>query len=235
MKFERRLSSGFGLTVAYTFSKNVGVEHGLSDPRFAFLDRGPLENDATHNFVVSPIWYIPVGAGHGFLNMKGPVNQILGGWQVNGILTMRSGFPLTPTLSGTDLLHYNGFKGADRPDRTCSGALSDPSANEWFDKSCFTLPIEPTTPGALLRDGNSGPGILRGPGAFGLDSGISKTFPLTERIGLDFRAEFFNIFNHPILAMPNAVIAPGGNSPPAQITSTVSLPRIIQFALKLHF
>jgi hypothetical protein len=90
-------------------------------------------------------------------------------------------------------------------------------------------------PGAKLRPGTSGYNILTGPGGFGIDAGISKTFPVREKTGLDFRAEFFNLLNHPRFGKPNAAIAQGGNNAPAQITTAASLPRIVQFALRLHF
>jgi hypothetical protein len=141
-------------------------------------------------------------------------NQIVGGWQLTAILTKRGGYPFTPTLSGTDLLNANGFIGEDRPDRHCSGTVSNPTVFNWFDKSCFSLPVEPTTPGALLHQGNSGHNILRGPGAFGMDMGLSKSFPLTESVRLELRAEAFNVLNHPTFGLPSASIVPGGNSPP---------------------
>jgi hypothetical protein len=123
----------------------------------------------------------------------------------------------------------------NRPDRICSGKISNPTAANWFNKSCFVMPVEPTTPGAALIPGDSGSNILRGPGQFTFDAGISKTFPLREHLGLDFRTDIFNILNHPTLGLPNATIQPGGNNIPAQITTPTSLPRIIQFALKLNF
>jgi hypothetical protein len=235
LKGEHRFSSGFAFTLAYTYSKDLGTIPGLGDPRFPSQDRGPLTIDVNQNFVASSIWQVPLGANGRWLRVKGVANQLIGGWQLNNIFTRRSGFPFTPTMSGTDLLHYNGFDGPDRPDRICDGANSNPTLFNWFNKSCFVLPAEPTTPGALLRDGNSGVNILRGPHAFGWDLGLSKTFPIRERFNLDFRSEFFNVLNHPSFGLPNSGIAAGGNNAPAQITSVTSLPRIIQFALKVRF
>ena len=232
----KRFSGGLTFTGAYTWSKNTGVTVGLSDPRFPAIDRGPLQTDLRHNTVLSSVWALPFGSGQRFLNVKGIVNQLVGGWQLNQIMSVRSGFPFTPTLSGTDLLNMRGVgKGADRPDSTCSGHLSNPTVFNWFDKSCFKLPVQSTTPGALLRQGNSGPNILYGPGGFNLDLGLAKQITLTERKSLDFRAEAFNVLNHPTFSLPDSSISPSGANTPARITSTVSSPRTMQLALKLRF
>ncbi len=232
---ERRFMNGLQFTATYTYSTNVGINPWLSDPMNYAVDRGPLNNDVTHNFLVSPIWNLPFGSGRRWANVRGPVNQIIGGWRLSGIAAWRSGFPFTPLLpNSVKLLGYSAGVRQNRPDRVCSGKISNPSAANWFDKNCFTMPVEPTTPGAALVPGNSGSNILRGPGQFSFDTGISKTFPMPERMGLDFRAEVFNVLNHPTLGLPNATIQPGNNIP-AQITTPTSLPRIVQFALKLNF
>jgi len=86
-----------------------------------------------------------------------------------------------------------------------------------------------------LHEGNSGSNILRGPAATTLDAGLSKTFAIREPYALDFRFEIFNTLNHPLLGLPSASIASNGNSGPASITSVISLPRILQVAMKFHF
>ncbi|HWB83838.1 MAG TPA: TonB-dependent receptor [Bryobacteraceae bacterium] len=235
VRLERRMRGGLGFVLSYTHSKNMAVRNGLSDPRYPQNDKGVTEDDLPNNIVISPIWQLPFGKGKRFLNHGGVLNQIIGGWQLTSILTRRSGFPFTPTLSGTDLLLLNGFHVADRPDRICSGVLPNPTVFNWFDKSCFATPVEPTTPGALLHEGNSGYNILRGPKGFSLDSGISKTFPLTERYQLDFRGEVFNLLNHPNYGLPGSGIAAAGNAGNAQITTVFSVQRVMQFAVKLRF
>ena len=233
---ERRYKNSLQFTVNYTYSRNEGINPWLSDPMDYSVDRGPLNDDLTHNFLVSSIWNLPFGSGHRWANVRGPVNQIVGGWRLSGISAWRSGFPFTPLLpNSVNLLGYGGGVRQNRPDRICSGKISNPTAANWFNKSCFVMPVEPTTPGAALVPGDSGSNILRGPGQFTFDAGISKTFPLREHLALDFRTDIFNILNHPTLGLPDATIQPGGNNIPAQITTPTSLPRIIQFALKLNF
>jgi len=97
------------------------------------------------------------------------------------------------------------------------------------------MPVEPTTPGAKLVEGNEGFNSLRGPNWFSLDTGISKTFNMTERYALDFRFEVFNTLNHPDLGLPSSGIAANGNRGPATISYVQSIQRVMQFALKLHF
>ncbi|HWB83839.1 MAG TPA: TonB-dependent receptor [Bryobacteraceae bacterium] len=232
-KFERRFAAGLGFTAAYTWSHSLTTINWIADPRYP--QQQPTDADLRHNLVLSPIWAIPVGKGRTFLNRGGISNQVLGGWQMTAIVSVRSGFPFTPTLSGVNLLNMTKLVASvNLPDATCSGKVSNPSALNWYDKSCFTMPTEPTTPGAELREGNLGINSLRGPGGFATDFGLSKQFPFNERTHLDFRFEAFNFFNHPILGLPNTAIVPGNNTP-ASITYVLSLPRTLQFALKLSF
>lgn len=164
---------------------------------------------------------------------KGILEKIVGGWRASSIITFHSGFPFTPTINSDNLLG-NSFITQNRPDRICTGTLSNPTPNQWFNTSCFVAPVEPTTPGTALRPGTSGYDILRGPGFFVGDMGLSKTFRITERAGLEFRSEFFNILNHSDLGLPVSNFTPSAISG-SRITTTDSVPRIIQFAMKLHF
>jgi hypothetical protein len=232
VKVVHRLSNGLTLTAAFTHARSMGVNVGLSDPRYPV--KAPLYNDVPNTLVISPVYQLPFGAGKPFLRKQGFLNEVIGGWRLSGILSSRSGFPFTPALSGTNLLNYAQLQ-MDLPDRVCSGKLSNPTPFNWFDKNCFQVPVEPTTPGALLHEGNSGANILRGPMAVNFDAGLSKTLVLKENFALDFRFESFNTLNHPVLGLPGASIAANGNQGPSQITSVISLPRELQFALRLHF
>ncbi len=232
VKVTRRLSKGFTLTAWYTHSRSIGTTWGV-DNLYAPLKSAGF-NDVPNSATISPIYMLPFGKGQKFLNHGGWANEVVGGWQLSGIFTARSGFPFTPVLSGTNLLNNPELQ-VDLPNRTCNGAISNPTAFNWFDKTCFSMPVEPTTPGAQLVEGNSSAFILRGPAAFTFDTGLSKTFAIRESYGLEFRFEMFNALNHPNLGLPNAAIAPNGNSSVANITTTVTLPRILQFSMKFHF
>lgn len=238
IKDEYRFSHGLSFSTAYTWSKSIVVQNWLSDPRNARLDRGPANNDIGQALTVSPIYTLPVGQGQRFINRNKVLDQFIGGWRLSGILNYRTGLPFTPTLSGLDELLLGGLNGQNRPDRVCNGALSNPTVNQWYNPACFTVPVEPTTVGAPLREGNSGVNILRGPHWFSLDTGISKSFQLNERLALDFRTEMFNAFNHPILGLPaTALNLFATATPQTRITATAAntFPRIIQFAMKLRF
>jgi hypothetical protein len=114
-----------------------------------------------------------------------------------------------------------------RPDRICNGNLppSKQSINEWFDLSCFVNP-------PIYQFGDSGRNIIIGPGLETYDFSLTKDFLLTEKMGLTFRSEFFNIFNHANFGLPDRNI---GTSTSGTINSVVTNARQIQFGLRLHF
>ncbi len=109
-----------------------------------------------------------------------------------------------------------------------SGATFHQSRNEWFNPAAYAIPVN--------SFGNAGRNSLTGPGFVNFDFSLFKTFQLTERLKLEFRSEFFNIFNHTNLGLPNAQVdAASGGENPGQILNAVGNPRQVQFALKLLF
>jgi len=237
MTAEKRFASSLGFLTAYTYSHsidNVPLQQGggsdgpiPQDIRYRFLDRGTSGFDMKHRFTESINWAVPVGKGQRFGIDGAALNHLLGGWQMNGIITIQSGLPFTPTLA-TSVSNSGGSK----PDRRGSGELSEgQSINRWFDTSFNTAGAAWFTP-AQFTYGNGGRNILRGPGRWNVDYSIFKNFRLTERFGLQFRSEFFNLFNHPQFDLPNASI---GNPIAGRIAATVGVPRDIQFSLRLGF
>jgi hypothetical protein len=153
---------------------------------------------------------------------------LAGGWQVNGILTIHSGQPFTPTL-GTSTANT----GAARPNRIADGNLDRDkrSVNAWFDKTAFVAP-------ALYNFGNAGRDILIGPGALNLDFSLFRSFalPILGEAGqVQFRAESFNVLNHPqfgqLQQSTTRVDIPQGGT----ITTLSNDMRELQFALKILF
>jgi len=231
-RVERRYFSGFSLLGSYTYSKTLDIggesligDLSLRDARNVKAEHSLSSGDMRHRFVASALYDIPVGKGRRVAIHNGILNAIAGDWQFNGILTIRTGQPFTPTL-GTSTANT----GSARPNRIADGNLpsDERSVNRWFDKSAFTTP-------ALYAFGNAGRNILIGPGASNLDFSVFKIFGgglLGEGRQLQFRAEAFNMLNLPQFSNPNTrVDIPQGGV----ITSLSNNMREIQFALKVVF
>jgi hypothetical protein len=203
-------------------------------------DWGPSALNVTHQASISAHYEVPVGRGkRWFGNAGGVTNRIVGGWQLNEITTLLSGFPFTPVIS----LNRSGDGNTRNPDRpslntafTGPVILGDP--NQWFNPNAFVTPPFGTY-------GNLGRGVFNGPGLAVVDVSVMKNIPISERVSLQFRAEAFNLLNRANFGVPNqnvftntgSGIAPiySPNPTAGLITSTATLPRQIQFGLKLIF
>jgi hypothetical protein len=234
-KLTQRLSKGFQALISYTYSKALDRNGGNSD----FVSAPQNDNNQRadyslsdisikHRLVISPVWQLPLGKGRPFLNSGGLTNALAGGWELSGIITFQSGFPFSVS-SNQDFSNTDAY--APRPDRVCNGTGPQTVA-AWFDVNCFTTDaLAQALANGTPRFGNSGRNILIGPGLQEWDLSAIKRNPITERLNLEFRAEFFNIFNHPNFGTPGVTI---GTSAFGQLTSAAS-PRDIQFGLKLNF
>ena len=180
--------------------------------------------DAPHRFVSSFLWDLPWLA-----NATGPVGAILGGWGVQGIISLQSGFPFS-VLYGCDSLRQGRF--VSTADQIGNAELSGGrSQGEKLKESFNTAAWETATIGTV---GESGINILTGPGFVNTDLAISKTFGLPYKEGheLMFRAEFFNLTNNTNFANPvNTMTAPTFG----QILGASGTPRVIEFALQYIF
>ena len=221
---EKRLSRGLTGLIGYTWSHSIddvatdfgGGTGTPQDPRCRFCDRGNSAFDIRHRLTVSLTFQLP-----GF-RTGGLRGTLLGGWQINGVLQAQTGLPYTPQLANTTVNTGT----ASRPDRIASGDLSSgQNIHHWFDQTAFTTP-------AQFVYGNAGRDILFGPGRTNVDASLFKDFRPVERMTVQFRAESFNLFNHPQFGQPNATI---GSGAVGTITSTVGNPRQMQVALKLMF
>jgi len=191
------------------------------DPRNLRLERGLSGFDLRHRFVFSPVYELPFGKGKKFLGNNRYTNWVVGGWQASGILTLQTGRPFTPLIS-TDVSNVLGT--VDRPLRVGDGNNGPKTVQQWIDTSAFRVQPAGTF-------GNAGRNILTGPGFKTLDFVLSRVFTITERVSLQFRAESFNIANHPNFQLPSQTVnVPGFGS----ITSAEA-PRQNQFGLKLRF
>ena len=157
-------------------------------------DYGLSSFDYRNRFTVAHSYTFPLGRGQHFLAAaQGAEQAVLGGWQLLGILTLQSGAPLTFFLS-TPTANSGTFT---RPDRVCNGNLpaSRQSINEWFDVTCLVDP-------PIYQFGSAARNVIIGPGLATYDVSLHKDFQLTEKVGLTFRAEFFNSLNRPNFGYP---------------------------------
>jgi hypothetical protein len=222
---EKRFGHGLTLLANYTWSKkidDIGMLYGrMTDPFNRAFDRGLANDDVPHNFRFSNVWEIPrFGGNRSF-------DRLLNGWMLNSIVTWQSGLPFTVT-SGQD----NSFSGigADRADffggkaTLDSGRSHGELISEFFDISKFTV-------NRVGTFGNAGKNVLFGPRLFNTDFNIVKNTRITERVNIQLRGEFFNLFNNVNFKNPNANVSSGAFG---KITSVLD-PRIVQLGLKVLF
>lgn len=227
---DKRFSHGVSAILGYSWSHaidNVPLEFGggaagplPQDPRNLRAERGNSIIDMRHRLTLSYLWEFPFGKGKPMLNYGGPVNWILGGWQSNGILTVQSGLPFSAVLQTSTTNTGTG----SRPD-VAGKPTYQHTLQRWFDSGAFATP-------APYTYGNAGRNILFGPGRMNWDMSLFKNFVIRDQTRFEFRAEAFNVFNHPQFGLPNANI---GNAQVGQITSTVGNPRQLQMGLRFQF
>jgi outer membrane receptor protein involved in Fe transport len=230
VKVERRFTRGFSVLAAYTWSKLIddnlgnganafvdGGSDGVQDWDNLRAERSISSNDLPHRFVLSSMYDLPFGkTGPGFYR------ALVGGWQLNGILTLQSGNPIGVTVGAGG----RPFAGS-RPNLIGDPKASNRTIDGWFNAAAFELPAE--------RTAGTGPRNLsnyRTDGLATLDLSLNKSFAITERFRLQFRAEAFNFTNTPTFGQPGT----GFGSPTfGVITTTATAARQVQLGLKLLF
>jgi hypothetical protein len=223
LNVEKRFGKGFSVLTNYSWSKMPDNASG-ANPITRRFEHAVSNINIPQNLKFSGIYQEPR------LRLTGLADKILNGWEVNSILTWQSGFPLTVT-SGVDN-SLTGI-GSDRADvvgsRSAQLSYSRPHGVEilhWFDTTKFTK-------NAMGTFGSAGRNTLQGPRFFNTDFGLMKGTSIHERMKVQFRAEFFNLFNNVNFMLPNATIS---SAQAGQITSVITdSERIIQFGLKLNF
>jgi hypothetical protein len=183
-------------------------------------NRGNVYGTRRNRFIGTAVYELPFGRGRTFMNHTNALtNAALGGWRLSSILLLQSGPYLTPYFSGGDPSGTgSGFYRNQRPDRLASGSVPNPSRDNFVDRSAFACPgqaagsanqfnchigINPATDLAPIgRFGNSGIGIVEGPGTFNLSMALGKSFRITERVAAKIEGSFTNLPNHTNLADP---------------------------------
>ena len=241
----KRLSRGLQFLASYTLSKTLDTDGAdvdavssangltLGDQNSSRQRWGRASFDRTHRFVFSTTWTLPRPS-------NGIERRILGGWTVAGVATIQSGTALT--IADTNPMNVFGIS-EDRAQRSseCTnsqllrGGSIEAKLNGYFNVSCFARPPVIGADGRGTAFGNSGTGIVEGPGQANLDIALSKAFELNwprEKSSVALRAEMYNAFNHPQFSNPDANLT----SPTfGVISSTAVNPRVGQLALRFSF
>ena len=230
---EKRMTGNLSLLGGYRWSKCIDEDpvagfynEEFSDFRHKILDRGACTSDIASQLKMVVVYNLPSVKSWGFVG-----RNVIGGWTTSGILTWFDGLPYSVAGDVDSNLDGTINERADRigSPNLGSGRAEAAKLNEWFNIAAFQN-------AATGTDGNSPRNFLRGPGFSNLDFSLIKSFPihygpLKENQKIDFRAEFFNLFNHPNFGLPTASIG----SPQLGEILTANSPRILQFALKYIF
>ncbi len=234
-KLEKRFSSGFSMLAAYTWGKSIDERSqaslgfhnggGIRDQRHPDWEKSRSDFDVAHRFVASYSYQLPFGRGRKFgAGLKGPVNLLIGGWELMGIHSFQTGTPRTVRAARG----VSNADGENRPDRVLGVDVQPPDRGptQWFNPKAF----QPAVPGTF---GNSGRNIITAPGLVNVDFSVFKDFRLRERTTLQFRSEFFNLPNHPNFRS-NSMRNRYDQAAPGALTAAYPA-RQIQLALKLIY
>lgn len=240
-RLQQRLAFGLALLGAYTYGKSIdnasGIFSSAGDPNYpqnSFNlrgERGRSGFDVRHRFSLSYSYDLPFGKGKSLLGNAGIATTLLTGWQTYGVITLQSGRPFTVALlpefdnSNTGVSNL-GFLGNDRPNLVGSAKLDNPTTERWFNTSPSVFVTPP-----FGSFGNSGRNILDGPSFKNVNFSIVKNTAIREAATIQFRTEFFNLFNHPNFGLPDNFVG----SPSFGRLISADSPRRIQFGLKLLF
>jgi len=243
---EKRFSHGLQANVAYTFSKSFDLASSFEGELNPLNYRGTYslsQFDARHRFILSYVWQLPIP------KYSGIAGKIIDGWDVSGIYTFQTGFPIRITSSADNELMYSAFfEYPGAPDQIAPFHKLDPrkSGGYGFDPNSFTENASDSSqpactdgaifncyqPSLLGRIGTAKRTICCGPPINNFDFSVHKEFPMGESKGFEFRTEFFNLFNHTQFNNPDGNTTDGSDFGRIK---RVREPRLVQFALKFHF
>ena len=267
---EKRFSRGFQISSSYTWSKSIDTNPNRvtggdfdgssnSGEQFPFdtkAERALSPWDLRHYWSMNYVYDLPFGPGRALGgSLTGAAGKLLGGWSLSGVVTATTGPPFTAHLNGDFAAALPQGLGTQRPDQVRTPTIAERGTpqytNQYYDPTAFVMPpltpqcaATPTAIGCPRRVfGTVGRGIMTGPGLATWNFNVSKTTSLTERVGLQFRAEFFNLLNRANFRLPDASIFlpvttspnPPRNVEAGRITRNSTTSREIQFGLKLVF
>lgn len=245
----RSFSDGLLVAANYMYSHEIdngsngsgdGDEVSPQNPLCLSCDRASSAWDARHVFNGNAVYQLPFGTGKPMLNQSGIVSAIAGNWELTTTALARTGFPIN-VLMPSSYIAPDGASGTERPDLVPGISLTPPGGRhvaEWINPAAFATPAG--------EFGTAPRNLVRGPGTWQIDLGAGKAFSLPERGRLEFRSEFYNLFNHPQLGQPQSTFSASNTNGFGSIINTVNTvspqtpvgsgtPREMQFALRLVF
>jgi hypothetical protein len=241
LSLRRRFGQGLSFGLSYAWSHNLSDYNtpinGNYTPQNTYnmsAERSNSALDLRHRFSANAIWALPVGKGGRLLNNLGRASTLIGGWQVNAIVTLQTGSPFTVTAADQSSTGGNHQSYASCIGDPFAGASTDPNVYLDGGSGYFINPAAFAVP-ASGHFGTCAPYSVHGPGMENVDMSLFKSFEITESKRVEFRTEWFNAFNHANFAAPNANISDSGSFGKVYSTLGNTNPREIQFGLKLYF
>jgi len=214
---QRRFTRGLLFQANYVWGHDIGDASIGSGEGVTFqnmgcraCDRSSTTYDVRQSLIVNGVYQLPFGYGKQYLNGKDLASQIFGGWELSGVAAARTGLPVNIAVTRSASAMLDGNTSSQRPNLVGGVPIyaANQNMNNWFNAAAFSAPANQTW-------GNLGRYIANGPGTYEVDSSLQKRFHVSERLTLNFRADAFNLSNHPQLANPGStvgsVIASGSN------------------------
>ena len=223
IKVEKRYGNGLSFISNYTYSSYLD-NVGPNDIYNINASKGPSSNMRPQTLNFGGLYELPFGTGKRYL-AQGVLGKVVGGWSLAPQFFAQSGALLTPSTSPNRC-----FCGStERPDRVPGVSVQgQKTINNWFNTAAFSYP-------APYTFGNSGKGVIAGPGVWNLDTSLARKIAFTERYALEVRGEFFNLFNHPNWGNPSTTIFPANAPGTTNVITSARDPRRIQLGLRLSF
>ncbi len=233
VQLDKRYTNGLTFQIAYTWSKSETEDDGwfgvegtvVQNPYDPKASRGLSGTNVPHVFTANGLYEIPIGKGKSFSTGNSIGDYILGNWQLNSIFTFRNGQPYT-IVDSADIANI-GNTGYEFANRVGNPTLSNKSKSEWFNTAAYAIPDQYTY-------GTNGRNTQQYQRWINLDMSVIRSFPIKEQFHFEFRAEAFNLANHPIFGEPGNDL----NSPStfgSVQTNQANLSRILQVSGKLVF
>jgi hypothetical protein len=228
----KRFSQGLFMTTSYTWSKTIGISAGNSDSGLRFYvpsqfskNRALADFDRTHSLTTAANYELPFGRGKKFAQ-SGVGAAIAGGWRMNPSLAIYSGTPFVVASDAASLNAPQNTQVADQITEDVKKLGGVGTGSPFYDPAAFAAVRE-------ARFGNMGVNALRGPRRFNMNLGLHRTFQMTERTNLQFRAEGLNVTNTPALNNPNATVTTPSSF--MMITAAQQTQRTMRFGLRFEY